>query len=200
MKFPLLILLTLYIALINANSQQNPLSIANPTNDAEKVRGHNNATYNQVPKDSQLFSVEFLEIAPNPIKADRVFFMFLRGQMPLSTSAQCSGLRRPTLKISSSAIYPDGTSEPAQSITIPFKTTTFGDDAHLSLRDEEGELVKYLPGGGTVDVVLDCQIPGIFLKTGEWTFEVDARMGDEGDSCLFAFRVVQWLEGEDGRW
>lgn len=39
--------------------------------EAEKIRvcGHNNATYGPVPKDEQLFSVEFLEIAPTPITA-----------------------------------------------------------------------------------------------------------------------------------
>lgn len=33
----------------------------------DKVPGHNNATYGPVPKEDQIFDVEFLEIAPTPI-------------------------------------------------------------------------------------------------------------------------------------
>lgn len=50
--------------------------------------------------------------------------------------------------------------------------------------------------GGDVLLDFDFRIPRIFLRTGEWTFQVDARLGDEGDTCLFAFESVQWLEGE----
>lgn len=35
----------------------------------DKVRGHSDATYDIVPKQDQLFNVEFLEIAPTPIIA-----------------------------------------------------------------------------------------------------------------------------------
>lgn len=35
----------------------------------DKVPGHNNATYGPVPKEDQIFVVEFLEIAPMPIIA-----------------------------------------------------------------------------------------------------------------------------------
>ena len=78
---------------------------------------------------------------------------------------------------------------------IPFKSTVFNDAAHLLIRDESGKQVDYLPSTERVDVLLDFQIPTMFLKSGDWTFEVDARLGDANDTCLFAFRVVQWLDG-----
>ena len=93
-------------------------------------------------------------------------------------------------------MYPDGSSAPSQSGTIPFKTTVFNDAAHLVIRGESGEQVNYLPSSGGGDVLLDFQIPNIFLRSGMWTFEVDARAGDEGDTCLFAFKLEQWLDGE----
>ncbi|KAJ5698789.1 hypothetical protein N7462_000794 [Penicillium macrosclerotiorum] len=48
----------------------------------DAVPGHNNATYDVVPKADQLLNVEFLEVAPTPIIADRVFFVYLRGNLP----------------------------------------------------------------------------------------------------------------------
>jgi hypothetical protein len=71
----------------------------------------------------------------------------------------------------------------------------FNDAAHLVIRDESGKQVDYLPTTGRGDVLLDFQIPTMFLRSGEWTFEVDARLGDESDTCLVAFGLVQWLEG-----
>jgi hypothetical protein len=35
----------------------------------DKVPGHNDAIYDAVPKKDQIFSIEFLEIAPTPILA-----------------------------------------------------------------------------------------------------------------------------------
>ncbi|KAL5328471.1 hypothetical protein ACEPPN_001970 [Leptodophora sp. 'Broadleaf-Isolate-01'] len=172
--------------------------------EAEKIRvcGHNNATYGPVPKDEQLFSVEFLEIAPTPITADRVVFLYLHGWIPsetpsLNIKSPDLGLINATLKLSSSAKFPDGSSDPSKSLTIPFKSTIFNNAAHLVIRDESGKQVDYMPTtGGDVLLDFDFRIPRIFLRTGEWTFQVDARLGDEGDTCLFAFESVQWLEGE----
>lgn len=58
-------------ALVGAQPvQQEPLlSTENIMAQPDKVFGHNNATYGPVPKEDQLFSVEFLEIAPTPIQA-----------------------------------------------------------------------------------------------------------------------------------
>ncbi|EAW20657.1 uncharacterized protein NFIA_030900 [Aspergillus fischeri NRRL 181] len=67
-----------------------------------KVRGHNNAIYDTVPKDDQIFRIQFLEIAPTPIIADRVFFVYLRGYLPESKKKELAlpdeGLINATLK------------------------------------------------------------------------------------------------------
>lgn len=49
--------------------QQNPLMSIDKKLEGERVRGHSEARYGPVPKADQLFNVEFLEIAPTPIKA-----------------------------------------------------------------------------------------------------------------------------------
>ncbi|KAG4430461.1 hypothetical protein IFR05_014050 [Cadophora sp. M221] len=186
----------------------------------ESVPGHNNATYGPIPKDLQLFNAEFLDIAPTPIIADRVFFIYLRGWMPSpkAPSAEAAGnvkhsssdpdpdlnpgLTNATLKIRSTVTYPDGSSDVHESLTIPFKSMVFNGAAHMVIRDESGKQVECLPGVGRGDVLLDFQIPNLFLRSGMWRFGVEARiaMGDgygdrNGDGCLFAFELVQWLEG-----
>ncbi|KAH9223406.1 hypothetical protein DL95DRAFT_379365, partial [Leptodontidium sp. 2 PMI_412] len=195
---PLLPLSAALLALtIHANPQQKYLSIDRGTHamaeiEIENVPGHNNATYGPVPKDAQLFDVEFLEIAPTPIIADRVFFIYLRGWMPSSKSpsaerdgifeSPCSGsgpdsdpgLTNATLEVSSSVTYPGGSSDSHASLTIPFKSMVFNDAAHLVIRDESGKQVEYLPSVGRGDVLLDFQIPTLFLRSGVWTFGVEA--------------------------
>jgi hypothetical protein len=55
---------------LNATRLQKPLAQVDTMANEEsalKVPGHNNATYGPIPKDSQLFEIEFLEIAPSPI-------------------------------------------------------------------------------------------------------------------------------------
>lgn len=99
-----------------------------------------------------------------------------------------------TLKVGSSAVYPDGSIEKSEFITIPFKARAFRDQAHLLIRDKSGDTVDYLPSSGG-DILFDFQIPYIFVKSGTWTFTVDARAGDDGNTCLFAGSVTQWLEG-----
>ncbi|KAE8394406.1 hypothetical protein BDV23DRAFT_147114 [Aspergillus alliaceus] len=50
--------------------------------------------------------------------------------------------------------------------------------------------VDYLPTSGRSDILLDFQIPTMFLKSGMWTFKVDARLGDKDNSCLFAMSLA----------
>jgi hypothetical protein len=97
--------------------------------------------------------------------------------------------------VSSSVVYPDGKSEDSGSLTVPFKTMFLSDDAHLVIRDARGTQVDYLPSSGRGDVLLDFQIPTLFLKSGVWTFNVDARLGDESNTCVFAMSLSQWLDG-----
>ncbi|PYH83783.1 hypothetical protein BO82DRAFT_372920 [Aspergillus uvarum CBS 121591] len=95
------------------------------------------------------------------------------------------GLINTTLKISSSAVYLDRL----------LKTTTFNNYTHLIICNTSGVWVNYMASSSRSDLLLDFQIPTIFLKTGMWTFKVDARAGDEDNMCLFAVKMTQWLKG-----
>jgi len=57
-------------------SQQKPLVSVDIMTEQDKVRGHNDAIYGPVPKEDQLLDVEFLEIAPTPIKAYAPFLIY----------------------------------------------------------------------------------------------------------------------------
>lgn len=53
-----------------------------------------------------------------------------------------------------------------------------------------------MPSKGYSALLLNFQLPSLFIRSGTWTFNVDARIGDEADTCLFAMSVTQWLEGQ----
>ncbi|RAK79428.1 uncharacterized protein BO72DRAFT_526081 [Aspergillus fijiensis CBS 313.89] len=165
----------------------------------DKVPGNNDATYDIVPKEDQLLSVEFLEVAPTPIIADRVFFVYLRGRLSGSKMKERGlfdkGLVDATLSVSASVVYADGSYMEPRSLTMPLKTVSINDAAHFLIRDSNGIQIDYLPSSGRSDMLLDFQIPAMFLKSGMWTFRVDARLGDKDNSCLFAMSLTQWLDG-----
>jgi hypothetical protein len=75
------------------------------------------------------------------------------------------------------------------------KTTSFNDLAHLTIRDAGGLQVEHMPSSDTTGILVDYVIPAMFLKSGTWTFKVDARVGDAENTCLFAMSLTQWLEG-----
>lgn len=97
--------------------------------------------------------------------------------------------------MSASAVYPDGSHDNEDSTTGPLKTTPFNDLAHLTIRNARGVQVDYMPSSDRSDILLDFQIPTMFLRSGMWTYKVDARVGDVGNTCLFAMTLTQWLEG-----
>jgi hypothetical protein len=97
--------------------------------------------------------------------------------------------------VSGSVVYADGSHDDEESVTGPLKTTAFNDLAHLTIRDARGVQVDYMPSSDRSDVLLDFQIPTMFLRSGMWTFKVDARLGDVDNTCLFAMALTQWLEG-----
>lgn len=97
------------------------------------------------------------------------------------------------LSFTLSVVLPDGEREQPSTYTVPLRTTAFGDKAHISIRGAEGAFVDHMASSGRNDIVTDFAIPGVFLKTGAWTFEVEARLGD--GTCLFAVSLTQWLEG-----
>ena len=53
-----------------------------------------------------------------------------------------------------------------------------------------------MPSSDRSDILLDFQIPTMFLKSGIWTFKVDARLGDIDNTCLFAIALTQGLDGK----
>ncbi|KAH8888098.1 hypothetical protein GQ53DRAFT_843817 [Thozetella sp. PMI_491] len=160
-----------------------------------KVPGNNNAIYGPVPERDQIFRIEFLEIAPLPIPVNRIFFVYLRGWILPSKSLDLErndDLDTATLSISASAVFPDGECEEPRTYTVPLRTTAFADTAHLSIRDATGTHVDCLTASGNNDILTDYWIPGMFLRTGMWTFEVVAKLED--GTCLFAVSLTQWLE------
>lgn len=133
---------------------------------------------------------------PDIFPSDRIFFLFLRGEIPQSKKRyleHLDHLATATLGITLSAVLPDGKREGPKTYTVPLRTTAFADAAHLSIRDATGACVDHLTSSGRNDILVDYWIPGMFLQTGTWTFEVVARLGD--GSCLFAISLTQWLEG-----
>ncbi|KAJ5151348.1 uncharacterized protein N7482_010600 [Penicillium canariense] len=130
-----------------------------------KVPGHNDAIYDTVPKEDQLLD----EIAPTPIIADRVFFVYLRGDLSKSEKKELGlldkGLIDATLSVSGSVVYPDGSYIEPRSLTMPLKTIPINDAAHLIIRDSNGTQVNYPPSSGRSDILLDFQIPAMFLKS-----------------------------------
>lgn len=120
--------------------------------------------------------------------------------MPESTAAKNMGpsgdsLTNATLAVSSSVVYPGGSRDDSAALTLPLRTMRMSDDSHLLIRDSHGAQVEFMPKSGRSDILLDFQIPSMFLKSGIWTFNVEARLGDEANTCLFAMSVTQWLDG-----
>ncbi|RAH68025.1 uncharacterized protein BO66DRAFT_421893 [Aspergillus aculeatinus CBS 121060] len=196
-------ILSLCTAVLTFSSKAHPTQQELLTSDDlmadERVPGDNDAIYDAVPKNDQIFEIEFLEIAPTPITADRVFFVYLRGDIPESKKKELAlpdeGLINATLKVSASAVYPDGSIDNEDSATGPLRTTPFDDLAHLTIRNTSGVQVDYMASSGRSDILLDFQFLTMFLRSGMWTFKVDARAGDQDNTCLFAMKLTQWLEG-----
>ncbi|KAL4874380.1 hypothetical protein BJY04DRAFT_226127 [Aspergillus karnatakaensis] len=182
---------------------QQPMRASEDTiarEDSFPVPGHNNAFYDAVPKEEQVFEIEFLEIAPTPIIADRLFFIYLRGEVSESKKKEMGLPDGPlvdaTITARSSAIYADGSMADEQSLTLPLKTMGLSDEAHLVIRDSDGHGIEYMSSSDRNDFLLDFQLPFWWLRSGLWTFKVDVRLGDADNTCLFALALTQWLDGD----
>lgn len=113
--------------------------------------------------------------------------MYLRGEV-----ADEVGLQLASFSITMKAKLATGEELDPRTYTIPLSTTSFGDHAHLAIRNATGAYVGSLSAGRN-DVVADFAIPGVFLRTGTWTFHVEAALPD--GRCLFSFQTSQWLKG-----
>lgn len=71
LQYTLSLCTTTLAALAKTNPTQQGLLVSEDTmaQQDNMVPGHNNAIYGTVPKDDQIFKIEFLEIAPTPIIA-----------------------------------------------------------------------------------------------------------------------------------
>ncbi|KAI1125968.1 hypothetical protein F5Y10DRAFT_220863 [Nemania abortiva] len=160
--------------------------------------GHNNFTYGPVPEEDQLFGVEFLEVAPMPITADRVFFILLRGYLekPKGTALQTTdNLSNATASLTMTADLDSGKHDGPITYTVPFRTTPLGQPGLITIRNVyEGTEVDYLTYDTLHDVLVYCMIPKMFVRSGTYTFEIVTRLEDE--TCIFAYTLTQWLEGD----
>jgi len=87
-----------------------------------------------------------------------------------------------------------------RTFTIPLRTAELAEGAHLGIRNATGAYVDHMALEGRNDILTDYWIPGPFLQTGTWTFQIEASVGGgrmEG-TCLFALTLTQWLDGEEG--
>ncbi|KAI0382386.1 hypothetical protein F5Y04DRAFT_45399 [Hypomontagnella monticulosa] len=126
---------------------------------------------------------------------DRMFFVFLRGEISSSRKGDIKdfGLTTASVSMTLSVVRGEAKVEGPKTYTIPLRTTAFGDKAHISIRDAKGAYVDCLSSSGRSDIVTDYSIPGMFVHTGTWTFETMTNLMD--GTCLFTISLTQWLEG-----
>lgn len=97
------------------------------------------------------------------------------------------------ISITSSAAYPDGSSDEPQEFRLPLQTTVYNDYTHLAIRNSAGEHVESLTSSGPNDILLDMWILRQFIRAGDWTFEFAAEL--EGGRNLFSLKLTQYLDG-----
>ncbi|KAK9777023.1 hypothetical protein AB5N19_07615 [Seiridium cardinale] len=96
------------------------------------------------------------------------------------------GLDHADLKVTSEAKFQSGGEEEPITYTVPLRMTSFRRQAHLSIRNSEGQYIESL-GPEQKDVLTDYAIPGLWLRSGLWTFTTEAVLLDGRYS--FAYRI-----------
>lgn len=89
--------------------------------------------------------------------------------------------------------------------TLPLATFAADNLAHFTIRypGVPFNMTDGMFGGplrpGMNEIVTDYWFPRMFIKTGKYTFKIEAVLPGKGeeeeDKYLFAFTVSQWLEG-----
>ncbi|VUC36679.1 unnamed protein product [Clonostachys rosea] len=197
---------TLVVAIPPISSEQVHLGDTGKTSSTEIGDGpfsHNNVTLGPVPKAEQIYETDDLDITPFPIIPNRHTYILVSGRLP---SPRTSGIRdleaaltKATLNITLSRVRSDGKIDDPGSEVMPLKA--FRDNAgvgQLAIRHTNGTYVDYLPGTGDSEVLAEFTIPGMYVVTGQYKFDIVARLGDENNTCLVAFSHTQWLEGTWG--
>lgn len=166
-----------------------------PTMKTEHVPGVNgNATFCTVPRSEQLFHIHFFDIAPTPVPVEQIFFTYLR-VWPIE---DITGLEQAQLRITVSAELAAGDLLEPAVYTIPLTTFAIDDIAHITIRYRGGKFGGPLQPGIN-EILTDNWFLAMFLKTGQYTFKIEAFLREEDpeeDKYLFAFQVSQWLSGD----
>ncbi|KAK4621520.1 hypothetical protein CLAFUW4_07235 [Fulvia fulva] len=143
------------------------------------VPGNNNATYGPVPKAEQIFTIEFLEIAPLPMPVDRYTFFWLRG---LIAPQHVPALNKDALSHTTITLDQRPSNEepdPTRASTLPLKTIARPELAgHFAIRGPEGKYLDYLSAEGKNDLLAEMLFLAMFMEEGEYTFDVVARLAD----------------------
>ena len=131
---------------------------------------------------------------------DRISFALLRGSINSeATTAQNApidndSLAKATISFTGSAVHENGERTEPATRTIAMRTFKAAEHAQLTIRDADGEQTEFLTLGHYNDILGHMWIPAQFLRSGEWTFEVVAKLEDE--TCLFAMTFTQYLVGK----
>lgn len=107
-----------------------------------------------------------------------------------------AALAKATISFTSSAVYDNGEVHEPATQTMPLKTFKANEYSHLAIRNQYGEYTEHLTMGLYNDIVANMWLPGIWMSSGVYTFEIVAKLED--DTCLFAFSLTQHLEGHRG--
>ncbi|KAK6439374.1 hypothetical protein LTR95_004421 [Oleoguttula sp. CCFEE 5521] len=159
------------------------------------VPGRNNATYRKVPAKDQLFTIEFLDVAPFPIVSDEIYYICLYGNFwpEWTPGLSEADLAKATLSITFSIVYADGSQDHSKPWTIPLESTMLDRFRHIGIRNGTGHSTEHMSLRAN-DIVADGYIPKQFVVSGNWTMEFDARLPD--GTCLFDFAMTQWVDGD----
>ena len=121
--------------------------------------------------------------------SNRIFFVYLRGAVA-AEAVSADALSKAKLRITGEAALDSGERQEARTYEIPLKTTSLGQNAHLTVRNAAGVSDSLTLGQN--DILTDFWIPGMFLHTGLWTFRVEGVLED--GRRLFCMSLKQRLE------
>lgn len=113
-----------------------------------------------------------------------------------TASVDDAALAKATITFTTSAVYDNGELDEPATHTMPLKTFKANMYTHLAIRNEDGVHTEHLSMRpySYNDIVANIWLPGIWMLSGEYSFEIVAKLED--DTCLFAFSLTQHLEGD----
>ncbi|CAH0004418.1 unnamed protein product [Clonostachys byssicola] len=175
--------------------------ITSSTAIGDRVSWDHNVTFGPVPKAEQIYVTDGFDIAPFPATINRRLFFLLSGHLPPSKTEHIrnleAALAKATFNITVNRLDPVGKPDEPRSYVIPLRAFRGSMGiGQLSIRHTNGTYVDYLPGPGESEMLAELIVVGMFVETGLHTFDLVARLGDENNTCLFAFSHTQWLAND----